>query len=227
MKDTKYSKSLPEVDLEKSFTVDEAIDLLLKQPKRKFTESVDVSVTLGIDPKKSDQNVRGSLTLPHSLGKEVKVVAFVDGDKAEEAKAAGADYIGTEDLLDKYKDGNIDFDVAITTPGMMKVVSKLAKVLGPKGLMPNPKSGTVTENIEKAVEDVKHGQVRFKTEKEGIVQGTVANSTMDKDKMTENLNSFMAEIKRLKPASSKGIYIEDIYLSTTMGPGYRIDVSQF
>lgn len=227
MKDTKYSKSLPEVDLEKSFTVDEAIDLLLKQPKRKFTESVDVSVTLGIDPKKSDQNVRGSLTLPHSLGKEVKVVAFVDGDKAKEAKAAGADFIGTEDLLDKYKDGNIDFDVAITTPGMMKVVSKLAKVLGPKGLMPNPKSGTVTENIEKAVKDVKHGQVRFKTEKEGIVQGTVANSTMDKDKMTENLNSFMAEIKRLKPASSKGIYIENIYLSTTMGPGYRIDVSQF
>ena len=227
MKDTKYKKSLPEVDLEKSFTVDEAIDLLLKQPKRKFTESVDVSVTLGIDPKKSDQNVRGSLTLPHSLGKEVKVVAFVDGDKAKEAKAAGADFIGTEDLLDKYKDGNIDFDVAITTPGMMKVVSKLAKVLGPKGLMPNPKSGTVTENIEKAVKDVKHGQVRFKTEKEGIVQGTVANSTMDKDKMTENLNSFMAEIKRLKPASSKGIYIEDIYLSTTMGPGYRIDVSQF
>tara|TARA_B100000965_G_scaffold403752_1_gene432697 strand:- start:9 stop:692 length:684 start_codon:yes stop_codon:yes gene_type:complete len=227
MKDTKYSKSLPEVDLEKSFTLDEAIDLLLKQPKRKFTESVDVSVTLGIDPKKSDQNVRGSLTLPHSLGKEVKVVAFVDGDKAKEAKAAGADFIGTEDLLDKYKDGNIDFDVAITTPGMMKVVSKLAKVLGPKGLMPNPKSGTVTENIEKAVKDVKHGQVRFKTEKEGIVQGTVANSTMDKDKMTENLNSFMAEIKRLKPASSKGIYIEDIYLSTTMGPGYRIDVSQF
>tara|TARA_Y100000591_G_scaffold55461_1_gene43982 strand:- start:98 stop:781 length:684 start_codon:yes stop_codon:yes gene_type:complete len=227
MKDTKYSKSLPEVDLEKSFTVDEAIDLLLQQPKRKFTESVDVSVTLGIDPKKSDQNVRGSLTLPHSLGKEVKVVAFVDGDKAKEAKAAGADFIGTEDLLDKYKDGNIDFDVAITTPGMMKVVSKLAKVLGPKGLMPNPKSGTVTENIEKAVKDVKHGQVRFKTEKEGIVQGTVANSTMDKDKMTENLNSFMAEIKRLKPASSKGIYIEDIYLSTTMGPGYRIDVSQF
>tara|TARA_B100000614_G_scaffold10626_1_gene9353 strand:- start:2137 stop:2622 length:486 start_codon:yes stop_codon:yes gene_type:complete len=161
------------------------------------------------------------------LGKEVKVVAFVDGDKAKEAEAAGADFIGTEDLLEKYKDGNIDFDVAITTPGMMKVVSKLAKVLGPKGLMPNPKSGTVTENIEKAVKDVKHGQVRFKTEKEGIVQGTVANSTMDKDKMTENLNSFMAEIKRLKPASSKGIYIEDIYLSTTMGPGYRIDVSQF
>ena len=227
MKDTKYKKELPALDLEKVLSIDEAVETLLSQPKRKFTESVDIAVSLGIDPKKSDQNVRGSLTLPHSLGKDVKIVAFVDGDKATEAKDAGADFVGTDDLLEKYKDGNIDFDVAITTPSMMKVVSKLAKVLGPKGLMPNPKSGTVTENIEKAVKDVKHGQVRFKTEKEGIVQGTIANSEMDKTKLTENLNSFMAEIKRLKPASSKGIYIQDIYLSTTMGPGYRIDVSQF
>ena len=227
MKETKYKKELPQIDLEKSLSVDEAVEMLTNQPKRKFVESVDVAVSLGIDPKKSDQNVRGSLTLPHSLGKDVKVVAFVDGDKAKEAKSAGADFIGTDDLLEKYKDGNIDFDVAVTTPSMMKVVSKLAKVLGPKGLMPNPKSGTVTENIEKAVKDVKHGQVRFKTEKEGIVQGTIANSSMDKAKLTENLHSFMAEIKRLKPASSKGIYIKDIYLSTTMGPGYRIDVSQF
>ncbi|MAA92496.1 MAG: 50S ribosomal protein L1 [Gammaproteobacteria bacterium] len=227
MKNTKYKKELPTLDLEKVLSIDEAVETLLNQPKRKFTESVDIAVSLGIDPKKSDQNVRGSLTLPHSLGKDVKIVAFVDGDKATEAKDAGADFVGTDDLLEKYKDGNIDFDVAITTPSMMKVVSKLAKVLGPKGLMPNPKSGTVTENIEKAVKDVKHGQVRFKTEKEGIVQGTIANSEMDKTKLTENLNSFMAEIKRLKPASSKGIYIQDIYLSTTMGPGYRIDVSQF
>ena len=227
MKNTKYKKELPTLDLEKVLSIDEAVETLLNQPKRKFTESVDIAVSLGIDPKKSDQNVRGSLTLPHSLGKDVKIVAFVDGDKAKEAKDAGADFVGTDDLLEKYKDGNIDFDVAITTPSMMKVVSKLAKVLGPKGLMPNPKSGTVTENIEKAVKDVKHGQVRFKTEKEGIVQGTIANSEMDKTKLTENLNSFMAEIKRLKPASSKGIYIQDIYLSTTMGPGYRIDVSQF
>ena len=227
MKNTKYKKELPTLDLEKVLSVDEAVEMVTSQPKRKFVESVDVAVSLGIDPKKSDQNVRGSLTLPHSLGKDVKVVAFVDGEKATEAKRAGADFIGTDELLEKYKDGNIDFDVAVTTPAMMKVVSKLAKVLGPKGLMPNPKSGTVTENIEKAVKDVKHGQVRFKTEKEGIVQGTIANSEMDKTKLTENLNSFMAEIKRLKPASSKGIYIKDIYLSTTMGPGYRIDVSQF
>lgn len=227
MKNTKYKKELPAIDLEKTLSVDEAVEMVVNQPKRKFVESVDVAVSLGIDPKKSDQNVRGSLTLPHSLGKDVKVVAFVDGDKAAEAKSAGADFIGTDELLEKYKDGNIDFDVAVTTPSMMKVVSKLAKVLGPKGLMPNPKSGTVTENIEKVVKDVKHGQVRFKTEKEGIVQGTIANSAMDKTKLTENLNSFLAEIKRLKPASSKGIYIQDIYLSTTMGPGYRIDVSQF
>ena len=227
MKNTKYKKELPAIDLEKTLSIDEAVEMVVNQPKRKFVESVDVAVSLGIDPKKSDQNVRGSLTLPHSLGKDVKVVAFVDGDKAAEAKSAGADFIGTDELLEKYKDGNIDFDVAVTTPSMMKVVSKLAKVLGPKGLMPNPKSGTVTENIEKVVKDVKHGQVRFKTEKEGIVQGTIANSAMDKTKLTENLNSFLAEIKRLKPASSKGIYIQDIYLSTTMGPGYRIDVSQF
>lgn len=227
MKNTKYKKELPAIDLEKTLSLDEAVEMVVNQPKRKFVESVDVAVSLGIDPKKSDQNVRGSLTLPHSLGKDVKVVAFVDGDKAAEAKSAGADFIGTDELLEKYKDGNIDFDVAVTTPSMMKVVSKLAKVLGPKGLMPNPKSGTVTENIEKVVKDVKHGQVRFKTEKEGIVQGTIANSAMDKTKLTENLNSFLAEIKRLKPASSKGIYIQDIYLSTTMGPGYRIDVSQF
>jgi len=227
MKNTKYKKELPAIDLEKTLSIDEAVEMVVNQPKRKFVESVDVAVSLGIDPKKSDQNVRGSLTLPHSLGKDVKVVAFVEGDKAAEAKSAGADFIGTDELLEKYKDGNIDFDVAVTTPSMMKVVSKLAKVLGPKGLMPNPKSGTVTENIEKVVKDVKHGQVRFKTEKEGIVQGTIANSAMDKTKLTENLNSFLAEIKRLKPASSKGIYIQDIYLSTTMGPGYRIDVSQF
>ena len=159
MKETKYQKDLAEFDVEKIYSFDEVLDFISNQPKRKFTESVDVAVKLGIDAKKSDQNVRGSITLPHSLGKEIKVAVFVDEDKATEAKEAGADFIGTEDLVEKYKDGNIDFDVAITTPSMMKVVSKLAKVLGPKGLMPNPKSGTVTENIEQAIKDVKHGQV--------------------------------------------------------------------
>ena len=227
MKETKYKKELVEFDVEKAYKTEEVMEMLKKQPKRKFVESVDVAVKLGIDPKKSDQNVRGALTLPNSLGKKITVVAFVEGDKAEEAKKAGADIIGSDDLMDKYKDGNIDFDVAVTTPALMKTVSKLAKVLGPKGLMPNPKSGTVTENIEKAVKDLKHGQVIFKAEQQGIIQGTIANSGMDSAQITENLNSFIAELQRLRPASSKGIYIKDIHLSTSMGPGYRIDVSQF
>ena len=227
MKETKYKKALGALDEDKSYSTEEALELILKQPKRKFQETVDISVWLGIDPKKSEQNIRGSLTLPNSLGKEVKVAAFVDSDKADEAKKGGADFIGLDDLIEKYKDGNIDFDVAITTPDQMKNVSKLAKVLGPKGLMPSPKSGTVTENIDKAVKEIKHGQVRFKAEQEGIVQGTIANVSMKKAQLKENFDSFISELKRLKPASSKGIYFKSVFLSTTMGPGYRIDTSQF
>ena len=227
MKETKYKKAIGALDEDKSYSIEEALELILEQPKRKFQETVDISVWLGIDPKKSEQNIRGSLTLPNSLGKEVKVAAFVDSDKADEAKKGGADFIGLDDLIEKYKDGNIDFDVAITTPDQMKNVSKLAKVLGPKGLMPSPKSGTVTENIDKAVKEIKHGQVRFKAEQEGIVQGTIANVSMKKVQLKENFDSFINELKRLKPASSKGIYFKSVFLSTTMGPGYRIDTSQF
>ena len=227
MKETKFKKALGVLDEDKSYSTEEALELILKQPKRKFQETVDISVWLGIDPKKSEQNIRGSLTLPNSLGKDVKVAAFVDSDKADEAKKGGADFIGLDDLIEKYKDGNIDFDVAITTPAKMKDVSKIAKVLGPKGLMPSPKSGTVTENIDKAVKEIKHGQVRFKAEQEGIVQGTIANVSMKKAQLKENFDSFINELKRLKPASSKGIYFKSVFLSTTMGPGYRIDTSQF
>ena len=227
MKETKYKKAIGALDEDKSYSIEEALELILEQPKRKFQETVDISVWLGIDPKKSEQNIRGSLTLPNSLGKEVKVAAFVDSDKADEAKKGGADFIGLDDLIEKYKDGNIDFDVAITTPDQMKNVSKLAKVLGPKGLMPSPKSGTVTENIDKAVKEIKHGQVRFKAEQEGIVQGTIANVGMKKAQLKENFDSFINELKRLQPASSKGIYFKSVFLSTTMGPGYRIDTSQF
>ena len=227
MKETKYKKAIGALDEDKSYSIEEALELILEQPKRKFQETVDISVWLGIDPKKSEQNIRGSLTLPNSLGKEVKVAAFVDSDKADEAKNGGADFVGLDDLIEKYKDGNIDFDVAITTPDQMKNVSKLAKVLGPKGLMPSPKSGTVTENIDKAVKEIKHGQVRFKAEQEGIVQGTIANVSMKKVQLKENFDSFINELKRLKPASSKGIYFKSVFLSTTMGPGYRIDTSQF
>jgi large subunit ribosomal protein L1 len=227
MKESKFKKSLTSYDVEKSYKTDEALDFIIAQPKRNFKESIDISVRLGIDPKKSDQNVRGSITLPNTLGKKVVVAAFVDGDKADEAKKAGADFIGADDLIEKYSKDPIDFDVAITTPSQMKSVSKLAKTLGPKGLMPNPKSGTVTENIEKAVKDVKHGQARFKADQEGVIHGTFASVEMDKKQISENLDAFIDELKRLKPASSKGIYIKDIYLSTTMGPGYKIDASQY
>ena len=227
-KTSKKNKPLREKLVEEaSYNLEEALDILFEHKSEKFTESVDVSINLGVDPSKSDQNVRGASNLPHGTGRSYKVAVFAEGEEAKSALEAGADKVGMEDLADEMKSGEIDYDVIVATPDTMKVVSPLGQILGPKGLMPNPKSGTVTENIEKAVKDVKHGQVRFKTEKEGIVQGTIANSEMDKTKLTENLNSFMAEIKRLKPASSKGIYIQDIYLSTTMGPGYRIDVSQF
>ena len=227
MNETKFKKALGSIDEDKSYSPEEALELILKQPKRKFQETVDISVWLGIDPKKSEQNIRGSLTLPNPLGKEVKVAAFVDSDKVDEAKKGGADFIGLDDLIEKYKDGKIDFDVAVTTPSKMKDVSKLAKVLGPKGLMPSPKSGTVTENIDKVVKEIKHGQVRFKAEQQGIVQGTIANVRMKKVQLKENFDSFINELKRLKPASSKGIYFKSVFLSTTMGPGYRIDTSQF
>ena len=208
MKESKYKKALQGSDFEKAYSIDEAIETILSQPKRKFIENMDISVVLGIDPKKADQNLRGSLTLPHSLGKKVVVVAFVDGEKAEDAKKAGADFVGVDDLVDKYKEGNIDFDVAVTTPAQMKTVSKLAKILGPRGLMPNPKTGTVTENIGKVVMDIKHGQVRFKTEKEGLIQGTIANVSMSKEQLKDNLDSFLNEMKRIKPASAKGIYFK-------------------
>tara|TARA_B100000941_G_C28458372_1_gene529236 strand:- start:448 stop:1131 length:684 start_codon:yes stop_codon:yes gene_type:complete len=226
MKESKYKKAFQGSDFEKAYSIDEALESILSQPKRKFIENMDISVVLGIDPKKADQNLRGSLTLPHSLGKKVAVVAFVDGEKAEDAKKAGADFVGVDDLVDKYKEGDIDFDVAVTTPAHMKTVSKLAKILGPRGLMPNPKTGTVTENIGKVVTDIKHGQVRFKTEKEGLIQGTIANVSMSKEQLKDNLDSFLNEMKRIKPASAKGIYFKSVFLSTTMGPGYKIDVSQ-
>mgnify|MGYP001366917385 CR=1 FL=1 len=223
MKNTKYKKELPTLDLEKVLSVDEAVEMVTSQPKRKFVESVDVAVSLGIDPKKSDQNVRGSLTLPHSLGKDVKVVAFVDGEKATEAKSAGADFIGTDELLEKYKDGNIDFDVAVTTPAMMKVVSKLAKVLGPKGLMPNPKLGTVTNEISQSVKDAKSGQVKFKNDKSGIVHAGVGKLDLSEEDLLENIKTLYSSVSKSKPSAVKGSFIKKVTIASTMGVGLNIN----
>ena len=198
MKETKYKKELVEFDVEKAYKTEEVMEMLKKQPKRKFVESVDVAVKLGIDPKKSDQNVRGALTLPNSLGKKITVVAFVEGDKAEEAKKAGADIIGSDDLIEKYKDGNIDFDVAVTTPALMKTVSKLAKVLGPKGLMPNPKLGTVTEDVSKAVKDAKSGQAEIRNDKDGNIGVSIGKKSFSDENLIKNFKAVIDTLEKEK-----------------------------
>ncbi len=227
MKETKYKKELVEFDVEKAYKTEEVMEMLKKQPKRKFVESVDVAVKLGIDPKKSDQNVRGALTLPNSLGKKITVVAFVEGDKAEEAKKAGADIIGSDDLIEKYKDGNIDFDVAVTTPALMKTVSKLAKVLGPKGLMPNPKLGSVTNDVKKAVTDAKSGQVEIRNDKDGNIGVSIGNKSFADDKLIKNFNAVIDALEKEKSNNPiKGDLIKQAFLTSTMGVSYKIKLDK-
>lgn len=206
------------------YSVDEAVQLLAEFSARiKFKESVDVAVRLGVDTKKSDQSVRGSTVLPHGTGKLHRVAVFADGDAAETAKSAGADVVGFEDLLDRIKDGNIDFDVLITTPDYMPKLGKFGQILGPKGLMPNPKVGTVAKDIAKAVYDAKGGQVRFRNDKQGIVHCCIGKIDFTAQAIQENLKVLLDELKKLKPQATKGIYLQKVVLSTTMGPGLHID----
>jgi large subunit ribosomal protein L1 len=189
----------------------------------KFKESFDVSINLGVDPRKSDQVVRGATTLPHGTGKTVRVAVFAQGDNADKATAAGADLVGFEDLAEQVKAGKMDFDVVIATPDAMRIVGQLGKVLGPRGLMPNPKTGTVTPDVETAVKNAKAGQVQFRTDKAGIVHGSVGQVGFGVDAIKQNLEALMSDLKKAKPASAKGIYLKKITLSTTMGPGVSID----
>ena len=209
----------------KSYSLDQAVSILKECATAKFKESVDLAVNLGIDAKKSDQNVRGSTVLPHGNGKDVRVAVFAQGAKAAEAKAAGADEVGMEDLAAKMKAGDLNFGVVIASPDTMRVVGTLGQVLGPRGLMPNPKTGTVTADVVGAVKNAKSGQARFRTDKAGIVHCSVAAAHFDADKIKENLAAVMRDIRRQKPASSKGVYIKKVVLSTTMGPGIRVDLS--
>jgi large subunit ribosomal protein L1 len=209
----------------KTYTLDQAVSILQECATAKFKESVDLAVNLGIDAKKSDQNVRGSTVLPHGNGKTVRVAVFAQGAKAEEARAAGADEVGMEDLAAKMKAGDLNFGVVIASPDTMRVVGTLGQVLGPRGLMPNPKTGTVTPDVVGAVKNAKSGQARFRTDKAGIVHCAIAAANFDADKIKENLAAVMRDIRRQKPASSKGIFIKKVTLSTTMGPGLRVDVS--
>ena len=214
-----------QVETQKVYPVDEAVNLLTSTSKVKFKESIDVSINLGVDPKKSDQMMRGATVLPHGTGKEVRVAVFAQGDKAEEAKAAGADVVGFEDLAESVKAGSLDFDVVIASPDAMRVVGQLGRVLGPRGLMPNPKTGTVTADVAAAVNNAKAGQVRYRTDKNGIIHGGVGKVGFEPQAIKENVEALLTDLKKGKPASAKGTFIKKIVLSTTMGTGIPIDQS--
>ena len=220
---TKKKKQLLElVNPENTYSLEEAMNIFQTVKSNKFDESVDIALRLGIDPGKSDQNVRGAITLPHSLGKTVTVAVFADGDQAKEANDAGADFVGMEDLAEKFKKEEIEVDVVISSQAAMKIVGQLGQVLGPKGLMPNPKTGTVTEKVGEAINNAKSGQVRFRTDKNGILHGCIGKVSFTSSQIQENAAAMLEEVKKLKPATAKGAYIRSVALSSTMGPGVKV-----
>mgnify|MGYP000126734759 CR=1 FL=1 len=224
---TKKQKILAEsLDVEKTYTVAEAMEIIQSVKSEKFEETVDIAIRLGVDPNKSDQNVRGAVTLPNSLGKQVTVAVFADGDQAAAAKEAGAEHIGMEELADQFTKDDLSVDVVIAASSAMKVVGKLGQVLGPKGLMPNPKTGTVTDDVATAVNNAKAGQVRFRTDKNGIIHGSIGKVSFENEKIVSNASALINELKKLKPASAKGVYIGNIALSSTMGPGVKVNSSE-
>ncbi len=220
-----YSANRAKVESDKKYSLVDAVDLLKSFTTAKFDESVDLAVRLGVDPRHADQMVRGAVLLPHGSGKSSKIVVFAKGEKEIEARDAGADFVGADDLAKKISDGWLDFDKAIATPDMMGVVGKLGRVLGPRGLMPNPKVGTVTFDVARAVKEIKAGKVEFRVEKAGIVQVPVGRLSFSSEKLVENITSIVETLNRLKPASSKGNYMRGFSLSSTMGPGIRVDVA--
>jgi large subunit ribosomal protein L1 len=209
----------------KAYSVEEALSVLNDIGSKKFKESIDVAINLGVDPRKSDQNVRGATTLPHGTGKTVRVAVFTQGANVQKAKDAGADIVGFDDLAQSIKDGNINFDVVIASPDAMRIVGQLGTILGPKGLMPNPKVGTVTPDVAGAVRNAKAGQVRFRTDKNGIIHGGIGKIGFSADAIKGNLEALLADLKKAKPSTSKGIYIQKVVLSSTMGPGLLLDQS--
>ncbi len=211
-------------DVEKIYKLEEAVEILKKCPPVKFDQSVEVSLKTAVDPKKSDQQVRGTVSLPNGTGKRTTIAVFAKGDKLKEALDAGADFAGSEDLLEKVKGGWTDFDVVVSTPDMMREVGKLGKVLGPRGLMPTPKAGTVTTDIAKAVQELKAGKIEYKVDKSGVVNNLVGKISFQKDKLVENVQTLLSAVSRARPSSVKGHFIQSMVLSSTMGPGLKIDV---
>jgi len=223
---TKKAKLIAEkVQSGKAYSVEEAVALLGELASPKFKESIDVAINLGVDPRKSDQNVRGATTLPHGTGKLVRVAVFAQGANADKAKEAGADIVGFDDLAASIKEGKLDFDVVIASPDAMRVVGQLGTILGPKGLMPNPKVGTVTPDVAGAVKNAKAGQVRYRTDKNGIIHGGIGRVGFEAQAVKGNLEALLVDLKRAKPSTSKGVYVQKVVLSTTMGPGILVDHS--
>ena len=214
-----------QIDPVKVYPVDEALELLKKLASAKFTESVEVSVNLGVNARKSDQNVRGSTVMPNGTGKSVRVAVFTQGENAEKAKSAGADVVGLNDLAEQVQAGEINFDMVVATPDAMPVVGRLGQILGPKGLMPNPKTGTVTADVETAVKNAKAGQVQYRTDKAGIIHCAIGKVDFGNDALKENLAALIADLRKAKPANAKGVYFKKISLSTTMGPGLAVDAT--
>jgi large subunit ribosomal protein L1 len=222
----KYQETANLLDSEKRYSLEEGCDLVPKTKRAKFDESVDIAVRLGVNPKYADQMVRGAVVMPHGTGKTLRVAVFAKGEKAKEAEDAGADVVGAEDLMERVQGGFFDFDATVATPDMMGVVGRLGRVLGPRGLMPNPKVGTVTFDVEKVVKELKAGRVEFRVEKAGIVHAPVGRASFDPSKLRENVLALMELLMKLKPSSAKGTYVRSIALSTTMGPAIRLDTAE-
>ncbi len=222
----KYSEAMKQYDRGQVYDVTEAIAIVKKMASAKFDETVDVVFRLGVDPRKADQQLRGAVVLPHGTGKTKRVLVFAKGEKVKEAETAGADYVGDEDLVNKIQQGWFEFDVVVATPDMMATVGKLGRVLGPKGLMPNPKTGTVTFDIERAVEEIKAGKIEYRTDKAGNIHVPIGKVSFDDDKLLENFETILDTLTKAKPASAKGQYYRNVVVSSTMGPGVKVNVSK-
>jgi len=223
----RYNENFNKINIDQDYNLDEAIDILNSSTKVNFDETVDLAVNLGVDPKHADQIVRGTVSLPHGTGKKLKVLVIAKGEKVDEALSAGADYAGDKEYLDKIKSGWVDIDVIISTPDMMSEVGKLGRVLGPRKLMPNPKSGTVTPDVKNAVQEVKKGKIEFRVDKNGIVHTIIGKTSFEKSKLIDNCNTLMSAIMKAKPNSLKGVYLKKVTLSSTMGPGIKLDRNSF
>lgn len=221
-----YQTELAKIDRAQRYPLEEGLKLVHESARAKFDETVDMAVRLGVDPRQADQNIRGTVVLPHGMGKTVRVLAFAKGEKEREAQEAGADIVGAEDLIKKISEGWLDFDKAVATPDMMGAVGKIGKILGPRGLMPNPKTGTVTLDVAKAIKEIKAGKLEFRVDKAGIIHAPIGKVSFGADKLLGNARAVLTSIVRAKPASAKGNYVLGVTLSTTMGPGVKIDLSQ-